>query len=113
VPVEDRVIEPKDHLIADVHVKVDGNVIGHQHDAQLVARPGRIAGLNVEDLAKQLEGMKPGETRTISVHAPDDAANEQLRGKDVEIEGALKDIKRLEQAEGTPECLTDRGVGNE
>ena len=113
VPVEDRGVEPKDYLTADVHVKVDGNVIGHQHDAQLVARPGRIAGLNVEDLDKQLEGMKPGETRTISVHAPDDVPNEQIRGKDVEIEVALKDIKRLEQAEVTPEFLTDLGFENE
>jgi trigger factor len=113
VPVEDRGVESRDYLTADVHVKVDGNVVGHQHDAQVVARPGRIAGLQVDDLDKQLEGMKPGETRTITVHAPDDHPNAQLRGKDVEIEIALKDIKKLELAEVTPEFLTDLGFDTE
>ena len=44
VPVEDRGVEADDYLIADVHVKVDGNVVAHQHDAQLVARPGASPG---------------------------------------------------------------------
>ncbi|HEY2588667.1 MAG TPA: trigger factor [Tepidisphaeraceae bacterium] len=113
VPIEDRGVENGDYLTADVHVKVDGNVIGHQHDAQLVARPGRIAGLQVDDLDKQLEGLKPGETRTITVHAPADFANEQLRDKDVQIEIALKDLKRLELAEVTPDFLADLGFENE
>src|SRR5918997_4226991 len=71
VPVEDRGVQTKDHLIADVHVKEGDNVLAHQHDAQIVARPGRVAGLDVPDLDKQLEGMKPGETRTINLKAPD------------------------------------------
>jgi len=113
VPVEDRGVESKDYLTADVHVKVDGNVVGHQHDAQLVARPGRIAGIDVEDLDKQLEGMKTDETRTIRVKAPDTHPNEQIRGKDVEIEIALKDLKKLELAEISPEFLQDLGFDNE
>jgi trigger factor len=85
MPVEDRGVQAKDYLLADVHVKADCNVLGHQHDAQIVARPGRIGGIQVDDLDKQLEGMKPGETRTIKAKAPDTHANEALRGKDVEI----------------------------
>ena len=113
VPVEDRAVEPKDYLTADVHVKVDGNVIAHQHDAQVVARPGRVAGIQVEDLDKRLEGMKSGETRTLDLKAPDNHANEQMRGRDVQIEIALKDIKKLELAEVTPEFLQDLGFETE
>jgi trigger factor len=113
VPVEDRGVESRDYLTADVHLKLDGNVVGHQHDAQIVARPGRIGGIQVDDLDKQLEGMKTGETRTLTVHAPDDFPNEQLRGKDVQIEIALKDIKKLELAEVSTEFLTDLGFDNE
>ena len=113
VPIEDRGVEPKDYLTADVHVKVDGNVVAHQHDAQLVVRPGRIAGIQVDDLENQLAGMKPDETRTIAVHAPADHPNEQMRDKDVQIEVKLKDIKRMELAEITPEFLTDLGFENE
>ncbi|HXE52879.1 MAG TPA: trigger factor [Tepidisphaeraceae bacterium] len=113
VPVEDRGLEKGDYLTADVHVKQDGNVIAHQHDAQLVVRPGRVAGLEIDDLDTQLAGMKPGETRTISVTVPDTYPNEQLRGKQVEIEIALKDFKKLELAEVTPEFLQDLGFDNE
>jgi trigger factor len=113
VPVEDRGVQAKDYLVADVHAKVDGNEVVHQHDAQIVARPGRVAGLQIDDLDKQLEGMKPNETRTISVHAPEEHPNEQLRGKDVQLEVKLKDIKRLEAAEINAEFLENLGFANE
>src|SRR5205823_13890856 len=77
------------------------------------ARPGRIAGLQIDDLDKQLDGMKVGETRTLRVKAPDTHPNEEVRGKDAEIEVALKDIKHLELAEVTPEFLADLGFNNE
>jgi trigger factor len=113
VPVEDRGIEDGDYVIADVHVKVDGNEVTHQHDAQMVARPGRIAGIQVDDLANQLKGAKGGETRTIKTHAPDTHPNEQIKDKDVEIEIAVKDIKRLEEAEINEAFLQDLGFANQ
>lgn len=109
VPVEDRGIEDGDYIIADVHVKVDGNVVTHQHDAQIISRAGRIAGIQVDDLANQLKGAKSGETRTIKTHAPDTHPNEQMKDKDVEIEIAVKDIKRLEEAEINEAFLQDLG----
>lgn len=113
VPVEDRGVQAKDYLTADVHAKVDGKEVTHQHDAQLVARPGRIAGIQVDDLDKQIEGLKPGETRTIKAKASDTHANEELRGKEVDIEIALKDIKRLELAELSEEFLSNLGFKTE
>jgi trigger factor len=113
VPVEDRGVESKDYLTADIHVKLDGNVVAHQHDAQLVARPGRVGGIQIDDLDKQLEGLKAGETRTINAHVPETHANEQLRNKDVQIEVALKDLKKLELVEVTPEFLADLGFDTE
>ena len=113
MPVEDRGVQAKDYLLADVHVKADGNVLGHQHDAQIVARPGRIGGIQVDDLDKQLEGLKAGETRTIKAKAPDTHPNEALRGKDVEIEVALKDLKHLELAEINQAFLDDLGFKDE
>jgi trigger factor len=113
VPVEDRGVESGDYLLADVHVKVDGNVVTHDHDARLVARPGKIAGIPIDDLDKQLAGMKPNETRTINVKAADDHRNEQLRGKDVQIEIALKDIKRMELPDVNESFLQDLGFTTE
>lgn len=113
VPVEDRGVADKDYLVADIHVKLDGNVVSHQHDAQLVSRPGRIAGLDVVDLDKQLSGMKPDETRTIKVKVPDTHPDEKLRGKEVEIEVKLKDIKKLEEADINDEFLGELGFANQ
>jgi trigger factor len=113
IPVEDRGVESKDYLTADVHVKVDGNVVAHQHDSQIIARPGRVAGIQVDDLDKQLEGMKIGEKKTLTLKAPDTHPSEAIRGKDVEVEIELKDLKRLELAEVTPEFLADLGFDNE
>lgn len=113
VPVEDRGVENGDYLTADVHVKVGDEVVTHQHDAQLVARAGRVAGIQIDDLDKQLAGLKIGDKRSITAHAADGHPNEKMRGKDVEIEFALKDIKRLEQAEINQAFLEDLGFENE
>lgn len=113
VPVEDRGVEDKDYLMADVHLKVDGNVVAHQHDAQIVARPGRIGGVDVPDLDKQLAGLKPGSTKSIKVSVPATNSNEQLRGKEVEIEISLKDLKKLEPVEVNTEFLESLGFENE
>lgn len=113
VPVEDRGAQEDDHLTADVHVRVEGSEVAHEHDAQVVARPGRIAGIQLDDLAQRLAGMRPGETRTFSVNVPPTYANEQLRGKDAEVEFHLKDIKRLEPIEVNQEFLDSLGFANE
>jgi trigger factor len=112
-PVEDRGVQAKDHLVADVHVKDGEAVLAHQHDAQIVARPGRVAGVQIDDLDKQLEGMKPGETRTIEGKAPETHANEQMRGKNLTFEFKLKDVKRLDLAEVDQDFLQDLGFENE
>jgi trigger factor len=113
IPVEDRGVQERDYITADVHIKLDGNVVAHQHDAQLVARPARIGGIEVADFDKQIEGAKAGETKTITAKGPDNHPTESIRGKDVQIEIAVKDIKRLELVEITPEFLQDLGFETE
>lgn len=113
IPIEDRGVEEKDYLTADVHVKLGDEEIAHQQDAQLVARAGRIGGVQIDDLADKLKGLKPGETRTFTVTAPDTHPDERARGKELSIEIALKDLKRLELANVTPEFLADLGFEKE
>ena len=98
VPVEDRGVETKDFLTADIHGKVDGQVVAHQHDAQIVARGGRLMGIQIDDLDTKLQGLKPGEKRSFTAHAAENHASEPMRNKDVEIEITLKDLKKLEPA---------------
>jgi trigger factor len=113
VPVEDRGVQAKDYLTADVHIKLDGNVVAHQHDAQIISRAGRINGIQIDDLDKQLEGLKSGEKREFTVKVPDTHPNEQIKGKDVQVEVELKDVKKLELAEINEEFLEGLGFANE
>lgn len=113
VPVEDRGVEEKDYLTADVRVKLGDEQLAEQKDAQLVARPGRIGGVQIEDLASRLAALKPGETRAFTVAAPADHPEEKARGKELTVEVELKDLKRLELANVTPEFLAELGFEKE
>jgi len=113
VPVEDRGVEAGDYLTADIHLKVDGNVVSHQHDAQVIAKPGRFAGIQIDDLDVKLQGQKPGEKREFTVTGPDNHAVEPIRGKEVLIEVDLKDIKKLELAELDQAFLDGLGFADE
>ena len=113
VPVEDRGVEPGDYLVADVHLKVNGEVVSHQHDAQVIAKPGRFAGVQIDDLDVKLQGLKPGEKRDFTVNVPDTHPDEKLKGKEATVEVDLKDIKKLELAEINQEFLDGLGFANE
>jgi trigger factor len=113
VPVEDRGVEAGDYLTADVHIKADGAEVIHQHDAQVIARPGRFAGIQIDDLDVKLQGLKVGEKREFNITAPDTHQDEKLRGKAVTVEVALKDIKKLELAEINQPFLEGLGFENE
>jgi trigger factor len=113
VPVEDRGVEANDYLVADVHIKVDGNVVAHAHDAEIQAKPGRISGIQIEDLDVKLQGMKPGEKREFTVKIPDTHPDEKLKDKEATVEVDLKDIKKLELAEINQDFLDSLGFTNE
>lgn len=113
VPVENRGAEARDYLVADVLVKVDSVEITQQSDALIVVRPGRVMGIQIDDLDARLTGMKAGETRTLAVKAPAGHPRPELRDKNVEIEITLKDIKKLELAELNQEFLEGLGFANE
>ena len=113
VPVEERGVEPGDYLLADVHLKVDGNEVVHRHDEQLVAKPSRLYGLQLDDMDVKLQGMKPGEKREFTVPAGENHADEKIRGKEVTVEISLKELKKMELAELNAQFLESLGFETE
>ncbi len=113
VPVEDRGVEPKDFLTADVVLKVGSETVATQNDAQVVARPGRVAGVDIPDFDQQLSGLKPGGDRDVKAKIADNHPDEKIRGKDVTISVKLKEIKKLEPVEINQEFLDSLGFENE
>lgn len=85
----------------------------HHHDTQVIAKPGRFAGIQIDDLDVLLQGQKPGEKREFVVAAPESHPDEKLRGKQVTVEVALKDIKKMELAEINQPFLDGLGFENE
>jgi trigger factor len=113
VPVEDRGVAAGDYLVADVHFNHDGQQAMHQHDAQFVAGKTALGGVTIDDLADKLAGAKAGEKREWSVHIPADHPLEAIRGKDVQIEVAIKDIRRLDLPVVDKAFLESLGFENE
>jgi trigger factor len=113
VPVEDRGIQAKDYVTADVTIKLGDEVVGSQNDAQIVVRPGVIGGIEVKDLDQQLAGAKVDETRTIKTTAPESHPAEKIRGKEVDIDVKIKDVKALELAEIDDAFLESLGFENQ
>ncbi len=96
LPVEDRGVEPLDHVIADLHAAIDGTELIHILQGQFEARRLIIRGIDVGDLGESLKGVKPGESRQITIKVPDDHPLESARGREVPLDVQVKEIKRIE-----------------
>jgi trigger factor len=89
---EDRGAEKGEVLTVDYTGRIEGVAFpggaGENADIE-VGGPGFIPGFT-----EQIEGMKPGETRTISVSFPDEYGAKELAGKQAEFEIAAKKLRR-------------------
>lgn len=112
VPVEDSA-RPRDFIFGDFHLKLDGQVIGHQHGGQIMVANGRIGGIEIPDLEGKLVGLQPGQTRTLEVDVPANHHQPEIAGKHVQIEVKVHDIKRLEPAVIDQDFLESLGFASE
>jgi trigger factor len=100
-PRADGPVELEDQIIADVVIKAEGieeqqkldNVEIH------VRQNGFVGAVPVEKLDELLVGAKAGDTRQTNVEVPKTYFREEYRGKKVDIQVAIKDIKWLKPAE--------------
>ncbi len=100
-PREDGVVEVGDQVIADVAVKLeDVEEEEKLGEIQIFVRPnGFVGAVPVEKLDKLLVGAKIGEKRSSTVEVPKTYVREEYRGKKVDINIEIKDIKWLKPAE--------------
>lgn len=114
-PKEGGVVEKDDQIIADVVMIIDG-VEEHEkldNTEIFIRETGFVGGVPVDGLDKLLVKAKSGDEKKTSVEVPKTYFNEQYRGKKIDIEITVKDIKKLEPAELTPEFLERFGVDSE
>lgn len=114
-PRKDGAVEPDDQIIADALIKAEG-IEGEQKLDNIeiyVRQNGFIGEIPVEKLDELLAGAKAGETKQISVDVPKTYFREEYRGKKVDIQIAIKDIKWLKPAELDENFLTRLGIEDE
>lgn len=103
IPIEDRAAEKGDVSVIDFkgrytpaegeeEIEVPG---GEASDFQLELEEGRF----IEGFIDGIIGMKPGETKEISVAFPEDYPQEQLAGRPAKFEITLKELKAKELPE--------------
>lgn len=114
-PRKDGAIEPEDQIIADVVLKTEGIEEEQKLDniEIYVRQNGFVGQIPVEKLDELLAGAKAGETKQISVDVPKTYFREEYRGKKVDIQIEIKDIKWLKPAELDENFLTRIGVEDE
>lgn len=94
-PLPDAAAEEDDLLVADVTLSIEGSQIKQEENVAFGVRPGWFEGISLPTLAKTLEGVKIGETRSAEVEIPDDYERADLRGKTGQFEFKIHEIKRL------------------
>ena len=114
-PREDGQIQLNDQIIADAVLKIDGIEEEEKLDnLQIYVRQnGFVGAIPVEKLDKLLVGSRAGDVRTTSVDVPKTYFREEYRGKKVDIQIAVKDIKWLKPAELNEDFLKKFGVDGE
>jgi len=108
-------VELEDQIIADVVLKAEGAEEKEKLDnVEIHVRPnGFVGAIPVEKLDELLVGAKADQTKKITVEVPKTYFREEYRGKKVDIEIAIKDIKWLKAAELNEDFLKRFGVEDE
>ncbi|MBA7687978.1 Trigger factor [subsurface metagenome] len=114
-PRKDGAVEPEDQIIADALIKAEGIEEEQKLDniEIYVRQNGFIGEIPVEKLDELLAGAEAGQTKQISVEVPKTYFREEYRGKKVDIQIDIKDIKWLKPAELDENFLTRLGIEDE
>lgn len=113
-PKEKGTAELEEQVVADAVIKLEDVEEGEKHDniEIPVKEHGFVGGIPVEKLDKVLVGTKSGDVKKISVEVPKTFYKEEYRGKKVDIEITVKEIKKLEPAELDETFFKKCGVGS-
>ncbi len=113
-PREGGKVELDDQIIADVVLKADGAEEEKFDNIEIYVRQnGFVGAIPVEKLDELLIGAKAGDARQTSVDVPKTYFRQEYRGKKVDVQITVKDIKRLKPAELNEDLFKRFGVEDE
>jgi trigger factor len=96
IPVEEPV-EADDYVVCNIESRLDGKMVAEKEEATIQVRPTlSVSDATIEGFAKLMIGASAGDKKTISAEISEFSDNEALRGKTVELEFEILDVKRIE-----------------
>ncbi len=109
---KDGKIAAEDQIVADVTLKAGGET-EKIANSEIHVRPRSFVGkVVIDDLDKLLVGAKAGDTKTTSTDVPTTFFEEKYRGKKVDVEIKINDVKTLAPAEMDELFFKRIGVAN-
>jgi trigger factor len=105
-PVEDRGVADGDSVVLDIERKdADGNPDRHENVSLELGSPANPPGFDAE-----LLGLRSGETKTFTIHFPEDYVVKEMANTDVEYTVTVKDVRRKVLPELDDEFAKDVGA---
>lgn len=102
-----------DYLVVKLTFKHEGNVVSQAESETLRIRPVlSFQDGSIEEFDKLMDGVKPGDVKSVTARLSEDAPNPALRGKDVEATFEILEVKTLDLPELSHDFL-DRVGGFE
>ncbi len=102
-PREKGAVELEDRIIADVVLNIrqgDKEEEENLNNIDIHVRKGGFVGaIPVEKLDELLAGANPGDTKKTTIEVPKTYFREQYRGKEIDVEITIKEVKYLKSAE--------------
>jgi trigger factor len=110
-PGDPPAVDLGDIITVDITTRYNGRVIHTVPEARLRV-DNRLALKDgvAENFGETVKGAKPGETRTVEIVLSGNVADENLRGKTVQADFQVKDVKTVRLPEVTPHLLERFGV---
>ena len=106
----DRAIEVGDYVSVDV--KSETTELNRSGFATFVRKEDRDTEWPYNGFAKELVGLKAGESKTISYDFPEDWEVEELKGKSVQIEATIKTVRGVILPDIDDEFAQKTGAGD-
>jgi trigger factor len=99
VSAEDGVVGKDSVLVVDWKARAEGDEVASGENAYYRIGRGLLEGLVAPGLDEAVAGKRAGETVTVPARAAGDDARERLRGKAVDLEATVREVKRFKPAE--------------
>ena len=109
---KDGKIALDDQVIADVTLKSDSETEKMANTEITIRKRGFVGKVVIDDLDKLLVGAKAGDVKTASTDVPSSFYEEKYRGKKVDVEIKINDVKELAPAELNESFFKRIGVPN-